>query len=298
MRLSELARQIDTDVVRVIRDCGVTSAELCARISGDRAVTFLEKEKFLYCLDTPGISAVLCTEEMLPKIPPHIEGVVVTDAPKYAFYRIHNYFVSQRPRVQRPTVIGANPQISETAYVAPYNVVIGDNVVIEPGAIIQENVAIGNDVVICAGTAVGIRSFSPARYRDRAVVLRDCGHTVIGNHVEICAQCGIAQGILADDVTELCDYVKLDNMIHVGHGTKIGARTFIAAGAQLSGNVVIGEDVWIGVTATISNRIRIGDRARISLGAVVTKDVPEGQTVSGNFAIDHQTFLRNLKNSL
>lgn len=298
MMLSELARQIDTDVVRVIRDCEVTSAELCARISGDRAVTFFEKEKFLYCLDTSGISAVLCTEEMLPKIPPHIEGVVVTDAPKYAFYRIYNYLVSQRPLVQQPTVVGVNPQISETAYVAPYNVVIGDNVVIEPGAIIQENVTIGNDVVICAGTAVGIRSFSPARYRDRAVVLRDCGHTVIGNHVEICAQCGIAQGILADDVTELGDYVKLDNMIHVGHGTKIGARTFIAAGAQLSGNVEIGEDVWIGVTATISNRIRIGDRARISLGAVVTKDVPEGQTVSGNFAIDHQTFLRNLKSSL
>lgn len=60
----------------------------------------------------------------------------------------------------------------------------------------------------------------------------------------------------------------------------------------------MGSDVWIGVNATISNRIRIGDGARVSLGSVVTKDVPAGATVTGNFAIDHRQFLKNLKASL
>lgn len=298
MKLSELANCLKMDVVRVLRDCEVESAELCASIQGTKAVTFLEKEKFLHCLEQPGIAAVICTEELLPRIPANIPGILISDAPKFAFYCIHNHLVEKTPREKVPTVIGANACISPEAYIAPYNVRIGDNVIIEPGVIIQENVTIGNNVWICAGTGVGIRSFSPARYHDQAIMLRDCGHTVLDDDVEICAQCGIAQGILASDVTYLGKGVKLDNMIHVGHGTRVGARTFMAAGVQISGNCVIGEDVWLGVNATISNRIRIGDKARVSLGAVVTKDVPAGQTVSGNFAIDHQRFLQNLKASL
>jgi len=98
--------------------------------------------------------------------------------------------------------------------------------------------------------------------------------------------------------SRLADGVKSDVMVYVGHNSQIGRKTFLAAGAKIPGNVWIGEDVWIGVNATISNRIRIGDGARVSLGSVVTKDVPAGATVSGNFAIDHQRFLKNLKASL
>ena len=87
-------------------------------------------------------------------------------------------------------------------------------------------------------------------------------------------------------------------MVHIGHGAQLGARTFVASGAHIAGNCRIGSDVWIGVNATISNRIRIGDGARVSLGSVVTKDDPAGATVTGNFAIDHRQFLKNLKASL
>ena len=61
---------------------------------------------------------------------------------------------------------------------------------------------------------------------------------------------------------------------------------------------MVGDDVWIGVNATVSNRIKIGKGARVSLGSVVTKDVPAGQTVTGNFAIDHARFMKNLKASV
>lgn len=297
MKLSELAKQLRMDVVRVERDCEVSSIELCSKIGGTAALTFLAKEKFLPDIAVEGVAGVICPPELAEAIPPE-KGLLVTDDPKFAFYVLHNHWVDRQPKEQIPTVIGKNASISPEAYIAPYNVVIGDDVVIEPGAVIQEHVTIGDRVWICAGTMIGIRSFSPARYRDQAIMLKDCGRTVIDDDVEICAQCGIAQGILKEDVTYLGKGVKLDNMIHVGHGTQLGARTFVAAGAQIAGNVEIGEDVWIGVNATISNRIRIGDRARVSLGAVVTKHVPAGETVSGNFAIPHKKFLENLKASL
>lgn len=91
---------------------------------------------------------------------------------------------------------------------------------------------------------------------------------------------------------------KLDAKVHIGHGTVLGKRVLVPSGAHIAGNCIVGDDVWVGVNATVSNRISIGDGARVSLGSVVTKDVPAGQTVTGNFAIDHKKFLSNLKKSL
>lgn len=298
MRLSELAAHAGTDLAVVVRDCEVESAELCSDIRGTAALTFLEKEKFLPCLNHAGIAAVICTQELVEKIPAGIPGVLLSDAPKFAFYSLYNFLAEGAVCPQIPTKIGKNAQIAPTAYISPYNVTIGDHVVIEPGAVIQAFVTIGDNVSIGAGTVVGVNSFSPARYRDRAITLQDQGSVVIGNHVELCGNCAIARGVFPGDITRLADGVKSDVMVYVGHNSQIGRKTFLAAGAKIPGNVWIGEDVWIGVNATISNRIRIGDGARVSLGSVVTKDVPAGATVSGNFAIDHQRFLKNLKASL
>lgn len=298
LRLSQLAKHIDTDVVRVLQDCEIGPAQLCTSAQGPDAVTFLEKEKFLPTLDRTAIAAVICPEAMVEKLPARIRGILVSDAPKFAFYQAYNYLAGQIPVPQVPTVIAPGCDISPQAWVAPYNVRIGEGTVVEPGAVIQEHVTIGRHVRICAGTVVGTKSFSPARYQERSITLADCGVVEIGDHVELCASCAIARGLFPGDITYIGSGVKCDVMVYVGHNSKLGARSFIAAGAKIPGNVQIGEEVWIGVNATISNRIRIGDGARVSLGAVVTKDVPAGQTVTGNFAIDHQTFLKNLKASL
>jgi chloramphenicol O-acetyltransferase type B len=54
-------------------------------------------------------------------------------------------------------------------------------------------------------------------------------------------------------------------------------------GTPLSkGDVVIGNDVWIGYGATILSGVRIGDGAVIGAMAVVTKDVPDYAIVAGN----------------
>ena len=173
----------------------------------------------------------------------------------------------------------------------------GRNTIIEPGVIIQPGVTIGDHVRVGSGTVLGSSSFSPSRYRGRAITLLDCGTVVIGDGVEIRSLCSIERGIFEGEEITLSDGVKLDQMVVVEHGTYIGSCTFVVGGSVICGKCTIGRDAWLGANVTVSNRIKIGDGARVSLGAVVTKNVFAGETVSGNFAIEHRRFLKKLESS-
>ena len=51
------------------------------------------------------------------------------------------------------------------------------------------------------------------------------------------------------------------------------------------GNIIIGNDVWIGREAKIMDNVTIGDGAIVSAYSVVTKDIPPYAIVAGNPAI-------------
>lgn len=51
--------------------------------------------------------------------------------------------------------------------------------------------------------------------------------------------------------------------------------------SESKGDIVIGDDVWIGYRATILSGVKIGQGAIIAAGAVVTKDVPPYAIVGG-----------------
>lgn len=296
--LSELSKYAGTAIARVLTDCEIGSVELCSKIRGDRALTYLEKEKFFPSLEQPSIAAVICPEYMADAVMKKGKSVLISDAPKFAFYSIHNYCANQQRPPMEATVIDESSYISPHAIIAPYRVKIGARVIIEPGAVVRENVVIGDDVHIHSGAVIGAKSFNPARYQDSTVLMEDCGGVQIGDHVDICSQSVIVCGVLQGEITQIDPFAKIDTLVHVAHGVHIGRCSFVASGTVIAGNCDIGANVWIGINSTISNRIHIGDGARVSLGAVVTKDVSAGQTVTGNFAIDHQTFLKNLKASL
>ncbi|ELA7570041.1 CatB-related O-acetyltransferase [Vibrio alginolyticus] len=48
------------------------------------------------------------------------------------------------------------------------------------------------------------------------------------------------------------------------------------------GEIVIGNDVWIGVNAIILSGVKIGHGSIVAAGSVVTKDVPDYSIVGGN----------------
>lgn len=69
---------------------------------------------------------------------------------------------------------------------------------------------------------------------------------------------------------------------HVGHDVVIGADCELAPNCVVCGCCTIGDRVKISSGATIRPGVTVGDGARIGMGAVVTKDVPAGETWVGN----------------
>lgn len=79
--------------------------------------------------------------------------------------------------------------------------------------------------------------------------------------------------------------------ITIGDGTQIGQNVVLCTlnhgippeerHITYPSPIVIGENVWIGASATIIPGVTVGDNAIIAAGAVVTKDVPANAIVAG-----------------
>ena len=96
---------------------------------------------------------------------------------------------------------------------------------------------------------------------EREVPSRQIGELVIGEYVEIGANCTIDRGAL--DRTVIGAGTKLDNLIHIGHNVTVGANVVIAAQTGVSGSVDIGEG------AVVGGQVGIGDHATVEPGVIL-----------------------------
>jgi sugar O-acyltransferase (sialic acid O-acetyltransferase NeuD family) len=93
------------------------------------------------------------------------------------------------------------------------------------------------------------------------------------------ANCFVFEENVVQPYVEIGDDVVLWSGNHIGHDTKIGDHTFIASHAVVSGNVTIGDHCFVGVNATFRDGITIGPRCVIGAGAIVMRDVEEGDVL-------------------
>lgn len=296
-------------ITEILKKIGITynfvgvdefnSLGLASYNNGEKVCTFVESEKYIDGL-SKNISVVITNKNTASAIErsKHGIGICVVDDPRSTFFRIHQ-FLADSPEYAREafdTKIGENCNISSLAYISPENVIIGDNVTIEEFCSIKPNTVIGNNSVVRAGTVIGSEGFEVKTSADgNAYVVKHLGGVIIGSNTEIQSNCCICKALYPWDNTVVSDNVKIDNLVHVAHGVKIGKYTKIVTHAAIGGRTVIGENAWVGIGATIRNGIIIGNNTRVNMGAVVTKDVPDGMHVSGNFAIEHSKYLEHLK---
>ena len=102
--------------------------------------------------------------------------------------------------------------------------------------------------------------------------------------------CAIGQGCSILSSTTFTDpqYVRLGNNVHFSSCTLIGhdgsiAMLNAAYGVQLDsvGKIDIRDNVFVGLNAIVLPNVTIGPNAIVAAGAVVTKDVAEGDIVAG-----------------
>jgi len=292
MKLSEVVGIVEGQLVS---DGEFETLNYCTAEIEESFLSFIEKEKFIPKMNQ-NITCILCTKELVEKLPSHIKGIYVVEEPKFCFHKIYEVIELPSNRKSFKTIIGENCRISPNASIPENNVLIGDNVIIEDFVKVYENVTIKDNCILRAHTTIGGRSFSPARSKSGEVcALVDRGQVVLEKGVEILSQTHVAQGIWPTDVTYIGENSRIDVQTHIGHDATIGKAVFIAAGSIIGGSSQLGDNVWIGINAAVSNRVKVGDGARVSLGSVVTKDVESGKTVTGNFAIDHSLFIEQLK---
>ncbi|MBT6282943.1 MAG: acetyltransferase, partial [Phycisphaerae bacterium] len=67
----------------------------------------------------------------------------------------------------------------------------------------------------------------------------------------------------------------------VDHDCELADGVHISPGANLGGNVTVGECSWIGIGACVKNGVTIGKNVIVGAGAAVVQDVPDNVTVVG-----------------
>lgn len=79
--------------------------------------------------------------------------------------------------------------------------------------------------------------------------------------------------------------VYFNTVIH--HDSVVGRHSMLCAGVHVAGGVTMGACVYAGIACTVRDGVRIGAGSLIGMGAVVTRDVADGQTVCGVPAREH-----------
>ena len=270
---------------------GLTAEEY----EGKKVLTFLNDEKYYKEIqNNKSISCIVTTEEVAKKIEKREYGIILSKNPRKDFFELHNKLVKEDFYfTKRENKISRKAYISEKANIGEYNIVIEDDVIVEADVTIYENVTIRRGTIIKSGTILGADGFQYVRNKDNIIKVEPAGELEISENVIIHNNSVIDKGIFGKTFIE--ENTKIYNLVHVAHDSKIGKNVFLTAGVIVCGRVKIGDNSYLGPNCTIKNGLFLGENSKVSMGAVVTKNVNENEVVTGNFAIPHKQFIENLK---
>ena len=293
MRLSEYF-----PAERVLRDAvfdalGLSNTDIKARL-----LSFFEDMRFAAELnENRHICAVICKKEDVAQLAEHIEGVVVSEHPRRAYFELHNRLAGEAGYAPAltPTVIGRDCKISPWAMIDPLAVKLGDGVTVEDFAVIKGPCEIGDGCVLRAGVKVGGVGYEFKIFGDKVLDVAHCGGVRIGKNVILWENATVHRAVYPWDLTEIGEGCRIGAHAHIDHGTKLGSYVKVCAGAILSGRCAVGSHSTVGPGSVLSNRICVGEGAHVVLGSVVTKSVADGERVSGNFAIEHKKHMESVK---
>jgi UDP-3-O-[3-hydroxymyristoyl] glucosamine N-acyltransferase len=284
----------------------------------ENQITFIGSKKFAKAWEASHASAAIVSEDVMVE-PGDGRAIIKVKNADIAMSQVLEMFMPDAvvfehavhpTAVIHPTAnIGENCKIGAHCYIGK-NASIGAHSVLYPNVTILDEVSIGQHTQIWSGTVIRERcvvgsytlihtnvsigadgfGFRPAPDGKGLIKIPHIGNVVIGNGVEIGANSAIDRGKFS--ATYIGDGSKIDNMIQIGHNSKMGRCCIMAGASGLAGSVTLGDGVVIGGGARISDHVTLGNGVSVGGNSGVINDWPDGAKVLGYPAVEARDALR------
>jgi UDP-3-O-[3-hydroxymyristoyl] glucosamine N-acyltransferase len=158
-------------------------------------------------------------------------------------------------------------------------------------AVVRENCVLGDNITLENGAIVGSDGFGFAKNEaGHWEKIPQSGPVRLGNRVDVQANATIDRATVG--ATEIGDGSKVDNLVQVGHGSRVGENTLLCAQTGLAGSSVIGNNVILAGQTGIAGHCSVGDGVVLTAQSAVSHDVPPGKIISGSPGFDNRIWLR------
>jgi UDP-3-O-[3-hydroxymyristoyl] glucosamine N-acyltransferase len=282
MRLDELAGRIGAEIVGD-GSIDVTSTGAIEE-AGPGQVAFLSNPKYLKQIETTRASAVIVS----PQITSGRVTLLKTSDPYYSFrqavvalhgFRKHPHQgVHPAAQVDPTATIGQGTVVYPGVFVGP-RAKIGSDCILYPNVVVYDDSVIGDRVIIHGGAVIGVDGFGFATHKGEHHKIPQVGNVVIEDDVEIGSNAAIERAALGS--TFIGKGTKIDNLVVVGHGTKIGPHGLLVAQTGIAGSVNVGHHVTMGGQVGVAGHLKIGDNVTIAAKAGVMSDIADQTIVMG-----------------
>ena len=303
---------------------GNSSAEVSglSKIEEGKAgtLTFLANPKYISYIYSTGASIAIVSNDFVAEqaLPETLTLIRVADA--YGSFakllEAYSQFKRPRPGIHTSAVIDSTVVIGENVHIGAgvvleAGVSIGNNAVImaqsylgehvkvgnyttvHPGVKIYSECVIGANCTLHAGVIIGADGFGFAPQADnRYAKVPQIGNVVIEDRVEIGANTAIDRATLGSTIIR--EGVKLDNLIQIAHNVEIGKNTVIAALTGIAGSTKIGENVMIGGQVGIAGHLTIANGVKIAAQTGISASVlKEDVVMQGTPAVSTMDFKKS-----
>ena len=325
MSLGTLAALAQRAGGRVVGDGSISIERIAAVDDVDPAtLTFAVDARYLREALRSRAAAVLADESLLAEGETYAKPIIAVASARIALAALLRSLESPPPKgpALHPTaVVDPSAQIGADVWIGPHVTIgararIGDRSVLQAGAVIGADASLGADsllhphaylgdrciagdrVVLHPGAVVGSDGFGWAFLEGRLVKIPQVGIVTLADDVEVGANTCIDRA--QTGATAVGEGTKIDNLCQIGHNSRIGDHTVIAAMTGLAGTTIIGDYCRIGGQVGFKGHITIGNQVTIGAGSTVWGDIADGTFVSGRPVQNHrdevrlQAYLRRL----
>jgi UDP-3-O-[3-hydroxymyristoyl] glucosamine N-acyltransferase len=287
-----IAEFIDAKLVGDAQQLATGINEIHKVQKGD--ISFVDFEKYYdKCLQSAATLIIINKEVPCPDG----KTLFICEDPFSAYVKLVKHF---RPLLPSDKMISDTALIGEDTVVMPGSFVgnhvsIGKNCIIHPNVTIYDYTEIGDNVIIHAGTVLGADAFYFKRRKERATQydkLESCGRVIIHDDVEIGAGCTIDKGVSGDTI--IGQGTKLDNQVHIGHGTVVGKNCLFAAQVGIAGKAYIEDEVILWGQVGVNKDLVIGKGAVVYAQSGVPSSIEGGKVYFGSPVDDAKAKMKEM----